>query len=81
MSENIIATIPKNSREHIRVGLGSFKGHELFSVRVWIEKEDGTALPTQKGLTAGVVLLPSIIEALQATLAHARKIGVLPDGG
>jgi hypothetical protein len=80
MSEQIIATIPKNARENIRVGLGTFKGYDLFSVRVWIAKDDGTALPTAKGLTAGVALLPAIIEALQATLDHARKSGVLPHG-
>ena len=46
MSEHIISTIPKNSRENVRVGLGSFKGHELFSVRVWITTDDGKTLPT-----------------------------------
>jgi membrane carboxypeptidase/penicillin-binding protein PbpC len=81
MIEQVIATIPKNSRECLRVGLGSFKGHELFSVRVWITTDDGKALPTQKGITCAVALLPPVIEALQATLNHARKTGVLPDVG
>jgi membrane carboxypeptidase/penicillin-binding protein PbpC len=80
MSETVVREIPKNSREHIRVGLGTFKGHELFSIRVWIAKDDGTALPTQKGITCAVALLPAVIDALQATLEHARKTGVLPDG-
>ena len=79
MSETIIATIPKNSREHIRIGLGDFKGHNLFSVRVWVNNANsGESLPTQKGLTAGVALLPAVIEALQATLKRAYDSGVLP---
>ena len=79
MSEYVIAAIPKNSREQLRVGSGDFKGHQLFSVRVWADKGDGTSVPTPKGITCAVILLPSIIEALQATLDHARKTGVLPD--
>jgi len=81
MSEHVIATIPKNAREHVRIGLGSFKGHELFSVRVWADKSDGTSVPTPKGITCAVALLPAILAALQATLNHARKTGVLPDAG
>ncbi len=81
MSEHIIATIPKNAREHLRVGLGDFKGHQLFSVRVWADKGDGSSVPTPKGITCAVALLPATIEALQATLEHARKTGVLPDVG
>ncbi len=79
--ETIIANIPKNSREHIRIGLNEFNGHNLFSVRVWVNKAGGAdPLPTQKGLTAGVALLPAIIEALQATLKQAYDSGVLPHG-
>lgn len=79
--ESVIATIPKNSREHIRIGLNEFKGHNLFSVRVWVSKAAGAApLPTQKGLTAAVALLPAIIEALQETLKQAYDSGVLPHG-
>jgi len=79
MSEHVIATIPKNVREHLRVGIGEFKGHQLFSVRVWADKGDGTSVPTPKGITCAVTLLPAVIEALEATLSHARKTGVLPD--
>jgi len=81
MTETIVATIPKNSREYVRVGLGSFKGYELFSIRVWIQKDDGTHIPTQKGITCSVALLPPVIEALQSTLEEARKTGALPVGG
>jgi hypothetical protein len=77
--ESIIATIPKNTRENIRIGLGSFKGYELFSLRVWIDKDEGEPIPTSKGITCAVALLPAVIEALQTTLDHARKTGVLPD--
>jgi len=46
---------------------------------VWADKGDGSSVPTPKGITCAVALLPAIIEALQASLDHARKSGVLPD--
>ena len=81
MSETVLASIPKNAREHIRVGLSEYKGHRLAFTRVWADKGDGTSVPTPKGLTVAVALLLAVIEALQATLDEARRTGVLPDVG
>lgn len=81
MSEHVIATIPKNAREHIRIGLSEYKGHRLAFTRVWADKGDGTSVPTPKGLTVAIALLPVVIEALQSTLDEARRMGVLPDAG
>lgn len=79
MSEHVFATIPKNSREHIRVGLSDYKGHRLAFLRVWADKADGTSVPTPKGLTVAIALLPAVIDALQATSDEARRTGVLSD--
>jgi hypothetical protein len=79
MSDIVIATLPKNSREHVRVAVGEFKGHQLFSVRVWADKPDGTSVPTPKGITCGIGLLPGIIKALEEALDHVQKNEVMTD--
>lgn len=66
--EQAIATIQKNTREEIRIGLGEFKGHPLVSIRVWVTAED---LPTKKGLAFNPALLPDVIAALEAAQKEA----------
>lgn len=76
----IIAAIPKNKREFVRIELDTFRGHNLFSLRVWAKTEDAEAVPTRKGVTIAVALLPDIIAALQAAEAEARKTDMLKGG-
>ena len=59
-----LGTIPKNSREEIRVTLDEYQGHELVSLRVWFESPDGDMRPSKKGLAFRRELLPQILEAL-----------------
>jgi hypothetical protein len=77
--ERIIATIPKNAREHVRVELNEFKGKQLASVRVWADKGDGSPpIATPKGLTVSISLLPSINAALAEAEREAREAGLIP---
>lgn len=65
MTDNTIATIPKNAREEIRVALTNYKGHELVDVRVFVESEiRADHVPTRKGIAVKPSLLPALIEAL-----------------
>ena len=50
-----------------------YKGYSLFFVRSWVSTQDGM-IPTRKGISLPIDLLPQIIEALQATLEHVRKV-------
>jgi hypothetical protein len=51
MSDRIIATIRKNSREEIRVTRGDFKGHDIIGVRVWFEdRGTGEMRPGKDGI-------------------------------
>lgn len=68
----IVATIEKNSREEIRVSVDDWKGYDLVSLRVFFRRKDGEPLPTKKGITFDVKLLPEIIRALEA----ARKAAI-----
>jgi hypothetical protein len=68
----MIATIPKNSREEIRVSLDAFQGQTLCNVRVWFL--DGAAMrPGKQGIAVKPALLPDLIAALQD--AHTRAAG------
>lgn len=62
--ERAIAEIPKNRREVIRVTRFTFKGYQLVGLRVWAKRDDGAAIPTQKGLAFRVDMLDAVIEAL-----------------
>jgi len=64
-SDRHVATIPKNSREELRVSLTEFKGYNLASLRVWFQAEDGSMRPGKAGLVIRVERLPDLIAALQ----------------
>lgn len=68
MTDQLIATIEKNTREEIRIDLREFKGHPLVSIRVWVTEED---LPTKKGLAFNPGLLPDVIAALETAQEEA----------
>ena len=48
----LVATVPKNSREEVRVVRKVFEGHDLLDCRVWARPiaPGGEAPPTRKGL-------------------------------
>ena len=84
MSDTIpIATVRKNQREEIWVGLRQYQGHALFDVRVCSEPYSGDQFAaTKKGVCASVKLLPALIAALQEAETEARRRGLnrLVDG-
>lgn len=61
----VLADIPKNARETIRVVRDQYQGHELVHIRVWFSEGDGELKPTKKGLAFRTDQLPQVIEALQ----------------
>ena len=68
-----LGTIPKNSREEIRVTLDEYQGHELVSLRVWFESPDGDMRPSKKGLAFRRELLPQIMEALSGASDYREE--------
>ena len=69
----VIKSIEKNSRETIRVSVGTFKSYPLISVRVFAETSNGEATPTQKGLALRPDLVPQVIEALTEAHRHMSR--------
>lgn len=73
-NDTVIAIIPKNAREEIRVFLTSFQGHDLCGLRVFYDPQDGGEWrPGKSGINVRLQQLPDIIEALQQ--AHSAATG------
>lgn len=70
--------IEKNAKEHVRVSLAEFKGHELIDVRVFAgSRITGDIVATKSGICLRVQKLPELIAALQVAEAEARARGWL----
>ena len=74
-----IATIPKNSREEIRVQLSEFKGTRFADVRIFAEfaAAMGKRSPTAKGVTIPLDRLSAFVRAVTDAEAHARSLGLI----
>ena len=77
--DKLIATIPKNAREVVRVALSEFEGHPMFSARTYYDDGSGEYLPGRNGINLKVAMLPALIAALQEAEAEARAAGLLSD--
>ena len=67
-SDIIIAEFQKNSRETIRVAVGSYRGHKLVHIRAWVAKEGGDLIPTKSGIAIRLAILPDLVAALQKVI-------------
>lgn len=76
----IIASVPKNAREEIRIELTEYKGHNLVACRVWATKADGETVPTPKGITLKLDKLAPVLKALSDAEQEAKRQGLLSDG-
>ncbi len=73
----IITDIEKNANEFIRAELNEFKGHDLFSFRVYAEREGQNPLPTKKGITCKVALIPELKAAILKAEQEAIDAGLI----
>lgn len=72
----MVAEITKNSSEAVRVVLDTFKGHQLVDLRVFATFSAASVpMPTKKGLSVNVALIPDLIEALQQAHEKAVSLG------
>ena len=79
MSEQLLAEVPKNTREIIRIQRTTFKGIDLLDARVWTVPAipGGESKPTRKGLS----LRPETWAALTAALRQALSEELEEDEG
>lgn len=75
-----IATFDKNKFEEIRVGIKEYKGFDLIDFRVWVDsKEAGEKVPTAKGLSLSVELLPKLKESILELEKILKASNMLPE--
>ena len=68
-----VFTIPKNSREQVRVNLKKHLEQQLVDLRIY----DAGGFPTKSGVNLQVVHLPALREAIDAAIIKAAELGLL----
>ena len=64
--DQTVYVFPKNKFQEVRVGVREFKGNDLVDIRIWtIAQGVDQKVPTAKGVTINVNLLPQLIKALR----------------
>ena len=77
-SEIVVAEIPKNSREVVRVTLGQYRGGRNINLWPFYRDGAGNLRPGKRGLIIGIRHLPALAAALAQALDAARENGRLP---
>lgn len=70
--EILVATVPRNTREVIRVTRETYQGHDLVQARVWYRNEAGELCPG-KGISMKAHLASDVADALSRAV-KARPI-------
>lgn len=72
-SDTIVATLRRNAREEVRVGVGTFNSYALVSLRVWADSDKTEQrIPTKAGFNFAL----DRIDELIAALSDAREAGI-----
>lgn len=72
----LIAEIPKNTREILRIALSEYKGSKLLHSRVWTRGTE-QSLPTKSGYAINVNMIAQLRQALDDAEKEAVRIGWL----
>ncbi len=63
--DQTVSVFPKNKFQEVRVGIREFKGNDLVDIRIWtIAQGVDQMVPTAKGVTINIHLLPQLLKAL-----------------
>jgi hypothetical protein len=73
----VVAELPRNNREVIRVSLDQYRGREVADARAWWRDQQGEWKPGRSGLTLSVKHLPALANGLALALRRARALGFL----
>lgn len=64
--DKTVATFQKNKFQEVRIGIREFKGNDLVDIRTWtMTQGSNDMVPTAKGVTINVHLLPELKKALE----------------
>lgn len=75
----VVRIVSKNRNgEEILVAAKTYQDAKYFDVRIFVRGDDGTVIPTAKGVTVGPKLVEAVIRAM---VEAARESDWLPPGG
>jgi len=63
----------KNDLEEVKFEVGEYKGSEVLNIRTFVRGFDGQDIPTKKGLTFSLDLLPDFAEGLSKVITYTEK--------
>lgn len=69
----LIATLPKNRREELRIALSEYKGYRRISVRIWAN-DNKEARPTRQGFSVSVESGKKLLSAITAAIKAAEEL-------
>ena len=76
--DQTVSVFPKNKFQEVRGGVREFKGNDLVDIRIWTNAQGANQMvPTAKGVTVNVHLLPQLIKALQDTEKILKESRIL----
>ena len=76
--DKTIAAFKKNKFQEIRVGIREFKGNDLIDIRTWtLTQGTEEMVPTAKGVSVNVTLLPDLKKALEEVERVLKSNGML----
>jgi hypothetical protein len=72
--DQTVSVFSKNKFQEIRVGIREFKSNDLIDIRIWTMTQGAAQMvPTAKGVTINVHLLPQLLKALQDAQAILQE--------
>jgi hypothetical protein len=79
----VVGDFRKNARERVRVALDFHQGNNLVDIRVTTQLAEGTSvwIPTKKGFSVNIALLPLLLAALVDAETKARELGLIGGDG
>lgn len=72
-TRNCGVKIQKNKREQIHTYFNTYKDEHYFNIRVFYEAEDGTYLPSAKGISIAEEDLPKLLEAIKKSTTKRKE--------
>lgn len=68
---NVVATLPRNDREEVRIAISDYKGRTRVDIRVWYLVGDEHR-PGKQGISLPVDQLPALQDAIERAQVAAR---------
>jgi len=66
--DQTVSVFSKNKFQEVHVGIREFKGNDLVDIRIWtIAQGVDQMVPTAKGVSININLLPQLLKALHDT--------------